>query len=158
MILVLCMVLGVVLSGAIEHWQLPVDPVSYLLELMNVDRVYGLCLRRGSHNALTGQHYRKLVHALVTPIREVFRKSEGVKEFIRDLFVILQSSLPMMVFLCHPVVSGVLQVFLLGALPIGAMGFGSYFLGNSFVTYLFFHFDFAYSVSQGYFVLKFYKV
>lgn len=127
MILALCMVLGVVLAGVIAHWQLPIDPVHDLLTMMNVDRFWTRCiLSNRQRHAPTHNAYD-----LVTVLREVYQQSDGVNEVIKNFVKVLRSPLPMIYFLCHPFVAAVVNIFLLGALPIGVVGFGGYFLGMS---------------------------
>jgi len=121
------MLLGVVLAGVIAHWQLPIDPVHDLLTMMNVDRFWTRCiLSNRQRHAPTHNAYD-----LVTVLREVYQQSDGVKEVIKNFIKVLRSPLPMIYFLCHPFVAAVVNIFLLGALPIGVVGFGGYFLGMS---------------------------
>jgi hypothetical protein len=63
-------------------------------------------------------------------VRNVYNSSSGVVDTIRSFIRLLRSPLPMVYFVCHPVVIIVVDVFVTGAAVVGSAGFVAYFYGH----------------------------
>ncbi len=116
MILALIFLLGVIAATIIAHWKLPIDPVRDILRLMNIDPYWTRCILRSRYVTVSPHSY-------------------GVRQGLAG------SAVPMMHYLCHPVVARIVETFLLGAMPVGVVGFGSYFIGTIVHVVLFYLFN-----------------
>jgi hypothetical protein len=130
MVIALCFALGLAASAVLYYAALPYDPVRQLLELMRVDRYWMRCLlsSRVPHHGVPQLHggtdFAQALAAIYS------NSNEGFNEKIRSVVRLVRSPLPMQYFLCHPYTASALNVFLLGAIPVGCLGFFGYFLGT----------------------------
>lgn len=133
MILAYCFALGLVVSFTIEYFALPVDPVRELLVLMNIDRFWLRCILSSKISNVHGfSAPQSTSNDFIAALQHIYATSPGVVDLGRNLIALWRSPLPMVYFLCHPTVSSVVNVFLLGAMPVGVAGFFGYFLGACF--------------------------
>jgi hypothetical protein len=134
MVLALCFALGLAASAVLYYTELPYDPVRQVLELMRVDRYWMRCLlssrvpHRGVPQLHGGNDFAQARSAIYS------NSNEGFNEKLRSVIRLLRSPLPMQYFLCHPYTASALNVFLLGAIPVGCLGFFGYFLGTNTKT------------------------
>ena len=135
MIVASCFALGLVVSFAITYFALPVDPVHDILVLMNIDRFWLRCILSSKFSAMRGAT-PSVESDFITALQHIYATSPSIMELGRQLIALWRSPLPMVYFLCHPVMSSAVNVFLLGAMPVGAVGFFGYFLGTENVSYL----------------------
>ena len=162
MVLAVCVFLGLIVSGVIYFFDLSsLDPLRKMLELMEVDAYWMRCLlthryQPGKELPLRGgQDFNKVISAIYNST------SMGVSEKAREFIRLLRSPLPMRYFICHPTLTAALNVFLLGALPIGCLGFFGFFIGwcSYFTNYFCFyycHYYFCYNYCYHYFYFYYY--
>lgn len=105
MIMALIFLLGAIAATIIAHWRLPIDPVKSILVVMNVDPYWTRCILRSRYATLSAHSYALRQGMAGSPV-------------------------PIMHYMCHPVVARVVEIFLLGVMPVGLVGFGSYFIGT----------------------------
>lgn len=129
MIVAACFALGLVVSFTIAYLELPIDPVHDILVLMNIDRYWLRCILSSKYSALHGTPH-SAGSDFFGALQHIYATSPGVVELGRNLIALWRSPLPMVYFLCHPVMSSTVNVFLLGAMPVGAVGFFGYFIGK----------------------------
>jgi hypothetical protein len=117
LILALIFSVGGVLSATISFFHLTFDPVLALLKLMEVDRFWLRCNRP---------------IPIGTLLQTLYNNSTSVGDLIKSFLQFARSPLPLLYFMCNSTVSAVANVFLLGAMVVGTVGFGGMILGYVF--------------------------
>lgn len=135
MVFALCFALGLVLSGALHYFKLSIDPVREVLELMQLDRYWMRCLLSNRYSPARSLPQRG-GGDFAAALQGIYSASSvSVLDKLRALGALLQSPLPLQYFLCHRYTAAVLNVFLLGAVPVGCVGFLGYFVGEAEILY-----------------------
>ena len=128
MVLTVCFSFGLVVAGLISALKLSYDPVWQVLVLMRLDTFWLHCLlsSRFPHKHAT----LRASNDLYTAIYTIYSSNQSLVEMLHSTVQILQSPLPMQHYLCHPYTSAVLNIFLLGAVPVGGCGFFGFFISK----------------------------
>jgi hypothetical protein len=130
MVFVLCFSLGLLVSGALHYSRITIDPVRDVLEMMQVDRNWMRCLLSNRYSPARAMPHRGGAD-FVTALQAIYRaRSLSVTDKVRGMWALLRSPLPMQYFMCHRYSAATLNVFLLGAIPVGCCGFFGFFIGR----------------------------
>eukprot|EP01034_Spumella_vulgaris_P021318 gene21318-27348_t len=117
MILAIIATSGLVVILLVEALRIPIDIAGFIYQFTETDYLWQRC------------HYYEL-KPVVEVVRTVYNNSNGVVDTIKSFIRLLRSPLPMMYFMCHPVTTTAIDVFVTGAAVVGSTGFGTYFYGH----------------------------